>query len=317
MKIDESSVQVHYLTMSDIAIIIVNWNTGHLLAQCVQSLQEIRDRNLISQIYVIDNASRDDSIAQAERVINKNVPIRFNKLHVNLGFAAANNLGISEANKSSNTPAHILLLNPDTAVRDGALTAMRRVFDMQAQVGIVGCTLENPDGSHQSSVRRFPTFAVFLWLFLKLNSVAPKTRLWQQYLHSDFDYSRAATVDQVMGAVFLIRNQVLKDIGLLDAKFWVWFEEVDFCRRAAQAGWLTYYTPEGTVVHHGGVSFRQLIGLKKTVPWVKSCLHYARKHLALWQWLTLVPLSAIPVVAAVPASVYHRAVLNRHQPLTQ
>jgi N-acetylglucosaminyl-diphospho-decaprenol L-rhamnosyltransferase len=289
--------------MNKAVIVIVNWNTRHLLARCLKSLQETANNAAIAHVFVVDNASTDDSIAQA-RAAQGNLPITFTSLPHNSGFARANNAALRELQeKTPNTP--VLLLNPDTEVNPGALPALLAVLAREPKAGIIGPRLNNPDHTLQPSVRAFPTLAVFLITFFKLNRLFPSLRAWRTYLQHDFDYTRQQTCDQVMGAAFLIRPEVLTAIGLLDEKFWIWFEEVDYCWRVQAAGWQILYTPAAQVTHHGGASFSQLIGIKRTLPWIQSVLRYTSKHLPWYQALLVYLLAPVGVFTAVLASLYH------------
>jgi GT2 family glycosyltransferase len=284
-----------------IAIVIVNWNTGVLLANCVESLQKLppAERALISSVWVIDNASADTSMAQAQAQAAKDqtLPITFITNKDNVGFARANNQAIKTI--MAGEPVHVLLLNPDTEVHAGALLAMIKALDQHKEVGIVGPRLLNPDGSLQGSVRPFPRFLDFVLYMFKLGRVVQSR---QERAH---DYSVPGYADQVMGAVFLIRWEVLQKIGSLDDGFVILFEEVDFALRARQRGWRTYYTPAGTVMHVKAASFNQLVGLKRSLPWLKSSLRYARKHLAAWQVAILYVLVPISLILVLPASLKH------------
>lgn len=291
--------------MSKVAVIIVNWNTGKLLSHCLASLQALPEYDLIEKIYVVDNASDDDSLVVAKQAMTDEVKVRFIDLNSNIGFAAGNNRAISLAQKECAKDCHIWLLNPDTEVQPGALKTMISVLDQQTDVGIVGPKLLNTDGTLQPSVRSFPTMVIFTLFFTKLNRLLHNTSLWRRYMNLDFDYNHAQAVDQVMGASFLIRNTAVQNVGLLDEKFWVWFEEVDYCRRAQNKGWVVWYTPEATVVHHGGASFSQLIGWQKTLPWIRSSLHYARKHFNILAWSFLLLLTPVTLALSVPASFAH------------
>jgi len=218
----------------------------------------------------------------------------------NLGFATANNLAASHVTSKT---AHILLLNPDTEIRKTDIGVLLSSLD-DATVGIAGPRLRNPDGSAQQSVRAFPSVQTFLWLFFKLHRVLA-TPAWRRYMQLDFNYDAAATVDQVMGAAFLVRRSAWDALAGLDAGFFVWFEEVDFCKRAKARGFSTMYTPATSVVHYGGVSFNQLVGWRRTKPWVMSSLRYIRKHLTVWLPLFLV-LAPAALALAIPAGVAHR-----------
>lgn len=271
--------------MDRINIIIVNWNTGKLLKKCLASLAALPEgrENLIDKIAVVDNASKE---VPPEATI---------KLAKNLGFAAANNIAWRKF-KDNN---HVLLLNPDTEVKPGAISAMLQILREKSDVGIVGPKLLNHDGSLQGSVRPFPKFTDFVFYMLKLGRVV------QARQEKSYDYSKPGYVDQVMGAAFLIRNKTWQGIGMLDERFFTLFEEVDYCKRARAAGWRTYYTPVGEVKHVRAASFNQLIGWRKTLPWMTSSLDYARKHLGLAAWLALFCLTPLTFLLTLPASLKH------------
>lgn len=292
--------------MARLAIIIVNWNSGSLLAKCLRSLAHLpqAERELVSQVVVVDNASADRSVIQA-RVAAGELPVTWLILPENIGFAAANNRGIEALPEDSKDRDHLLLLNPDTEVHAGVLLACLDIFARHEEVGVVGPKLLNIDGSSQPSVRAFPTTAIFVTWFLKLTRFVTRFRFWRRYIQSDFDYGREQSADQVMGAAFCIRNEVYKRLGGLDEQFWIWFEEVDYCQRALAAGWKVMYTPRGSVTHVGGTSFDQLIGLKRVVPFVASSLRYARKYLSPASVVLLYLLSPVALLLALPASVFH------------
>jgi GT2 family glycosyltransferase len=295
--------------MPKLVIIIVNWNTGELLLNCIKSLQSlpVEEQALIDEVIVVDNASTDRSIVKAQHTVGKSINkprVRFIRQEHNLGFAKANNVAIDRVIKKSDN-LHVLLLNPDTEVKAGALTGMMDVLREDMSVGVVGPRLINSDGSTQPSVRAFPAFSEFVFLFLKLNRIASKSRRWQGYMRTDFDYTNSATVDQVMGAAFLIRNKLLKSVGLLDENFWVWFEEVDYCRRTVLDGWKVVYTPDAEVLHHGGVSFDQLMSWHKSQAWLKSMMYYAKKYFNVYEQAVLWLLLPLALVLTLPVSIIH------------
>lgn len=292
---------------ASVAIIIVNWNTGKLLAACLRSLQQLPEQELISQIIIVDNDSHDDSIADAEAVAVQK-KIIFVQAEKNFGFAAANNLGIKQV---VNPLADIFLLNPDTEVERGAILKMVADLKHNPRIGIVGAHLRHPNHTTQPSIRQFPTLAVFVIQFLKLHHLLPELRVWQQYMMQNFNYDQVAHVDQVMGAAMLIRRKAWDQLQGLDEDFFIWFEEVDFCRRAKNRGWLVQYEPEASIIHHGGVSFDQVVGWHKSALWLRSCLTYARKYLPLGL-LLLLPLSAIAFFVAIVTTPFIQAkVINK------
>lgn len=285
-----------------IAIVIVNWNTGKLLRECLQSITALPEQDRIARVFVVDNASSDNSLELAKATISSNKKFHFHRLNSNHGFAAANNLVLKDISPHT----HVLLLNPDTRVVPHTLTALLQIFEHNPRAGIVGPKLLHADGTIQPSVRRFPTLIIFLTWFLKLTKLLKHSTPWRRYLQSDFDYTEQQSVSQVMGATLLIRDQVVATIGQLDESFWVWFEEVDYCQRAKNAGWDVIYTPKAKVIHHGGVSFNQLLGPRRVIPFLNSSLHYTRKHLGLPAYFLLLCLYPLAALLSLPTTIIHR-----------
>jgi len=282
----------------NLSIIIVSWNVADLLKKCLVSIYQYT-QGISFEIFVIDNDSQDETGKPGffeTWFDKKNFHIILNQK--NLGFAAANNQGIKQSQGD-----FILLLNPDTELKKDSLFKMVEFMKkttplfsppyqrgVRVGIGIAGCHLENPDASHQDSVRRFPGFWDQVLILLKVHHIFPRLSIFRCYLCTDFDYIRAQEVDQVMGAFFMIRREVIEQIGLLDEKFYIWFEEVDFCLRARQAGWLTVYTPITSVIHHFGQSFKQRRILEKQKIWTASLAYYFKKH---HSWLKYVILKML------------------------
>lgn len=253
----------------DLSIIIVNWNTRELLRACLQSLERCPVRvDRVSEVIVIDNGSTDGS---AEMVVEDFPRVRLIANQTNTGFVHANNQGLEWARGD-----YVLLLNSDTEVQAGSLDCLLDFAAATPRAGIVGPRLVNPDGSHQYSVRRFPGLWDQLVILTKLHNFFPQ--LIAGYLQERRDWSQPQLVDQVMGACFLIRRAVIGQIGGLDSRFWSWFEEVDYCRRAVAAGWQVWYTPAATVMHWKAQSFNQHLPVAKQRMLIRSLLYYFRKH---------------------------------------
>ena len=297
--------------MAKVGIVIVNWNTGGLLQRCLRSLAALTDAEagLIDRIVVVDNASSDNSLVKAEVVVGQargRLRVQFLRMEKNVGFAAANNRGIAWLAQHAHKQPHYLLLNPDTELGAGALREMLGAFGRHPKAGIVGPKLLHTDGSLQQSVRSFPDFRTLLLFMLKLGW------FWERYLRIQFDYEREQYVDQVMGAAFLIRNSLIAVLPRLDERYFLWFEEVDFCKRARLKGFRTLYTPRAEVVHHGGASFHQLIGLDKTLPWLASTLRYGEAHFSKLAWIALLSVTPISLMLSVPAALGHLKLRRRH-----
>jgi len=268
----------------DLSIIIVSWNVSNLLKKCINSIYK-RTQGISFEVFVIDNASADNTV----QIIRKNfsqVKLIINQ--ENKGFAGANNQGIKGAEGD-----YVLLLNPDTELKEDSFTKMVKFMKDNPKCGIAGCHLLNPDGSHQDSVRRFPKFLDQALILLKLHHIFPQFAPFQHYLCKDFDYKQEQQVDQVMGAFFMIRRKVIEQIGLLDEKFFIWFEEVDYCQRAKAAGWQVIYTPLTSIIHHFGQSFKQVMTIKKQKIWNRSLRYYFFKHYGFWKYAVIALLSWI------------------------
>src|SRR3990167_624571 len=276
--------QIYFGKIMRLSILIVNWNTRDLMIHCVNSILRYAPP-FPHEVIVVDNNSSDGSADTLINLYNHNKNIRVIESIRNLGFAKGNNL----AYKNS-AGEYIFLLNPDAEVTEGALEALVNFMDAYPDVGIVGPKLLNPDGSLQPSVRRFPTLrsaiAVFSGLhrFLKLD----------KYLMSKFDYTKQGEVDQVMGAALLTRRKITETLGFLDEKFWLWYEEVDFCKRVKDHGHKVMYFPGAAVIHHKGAGFSQMpVYLrKKTV--AQSLIYYFKKNGHFWDvWIISIALPAI------------------------
>jgi len=257
----------------ELSIIIVTWNTKEFLNKCLDSIYKNRG-NLELEILVVDNASADGTIDMLKKYWPK-IKLIANK--INLGFAAANNQAIKQA-----TGRYILLLNPDTEIKNDALTKAIHFFRQHEQIGVLGVKLLNSDGSLQPSVRHFPTIFAIVLILSKIAKLLPNLPALKKYLATDFDYSYAQRVDQVMGAFFLTSRDVINQIGSLDERFFIWFEEVDFCRRVYQAGFAVWFYPEAAITHYGGQSFKQALTIKKQWFFFQSALKYFTKHIFTW-----------------------------------
>ncbi len=258
----------------NISIIIVSWNVRDLLKKCLESVL-LYSQGVDYEIIVVDNASTDGTV----EMMRQDFPqVRLIANQENKGFAAANNQGIKEAKGE-----YILLLNPDTEFIENSLEKIVAKMQSDEKIGVLGCKLLNPDKSIQPSVRRFPTVWSQLVILFKLHKIFPF--LLDSYSMKDFYTTpypllkeEGTLVDQVMGAFFCVKKELFAKIGLLDEGYFIWFEEVDFCRRAKQAGYKVVYWPVTSVVHHGGQSFAQQMTLKKQLWFFKSALRYFRKN---------------------------------------
>jgi hypothetical protein len=272
------------ITIPDVSIIIVSFNTRDLLRDCLITLfREAGDLNY--ETFVIDNASKDGSAAMVAQEFPQ---VKLIQSEVNLGFAAANNLGFAQA-----SGRYIVLLNSDAFLTPQALPNAVAYLDRDPQIGIGGARLIGRDGTWQPSARLFPSV---LNDFLTLSGLAtkyPHSRFFGRMDRTWADHNQAAIVDWVPGAFSIIRRSVLEKIGYFDEQFFLYFEEVDLCRRVQAAGYTIWYWPDVTVIHLGGESSKTLTGLtmsnsgKQITLWqMRSALLFYRKHHGHWNtWL--------------------------------
>ncbi len=226
-----------------LSIIILNYNTKNLLIQTLKSISP----KLTHEIIVVDNASTDGS---TQAVINQFPDVKLIQSTKNLGFAAGNNLGLKKAKGQ-----YLLLLNSDTQVVGDALEKAVTYLETHPQVGLLTPKLLLPDGAIDLSCHRgFPTPINSLLYFSHLASRFPNSRLLSGYHQTYKDFDQTHPIDVISGAAMFIRRQVIDEIGLLDERFFMYAEDIDFCLRAHQAGWQTLYFPEAVIIHHKGAS---------------------------------------------------------------
>jgi GT2 family glycosyltransferase len=255
----------------DLSIVVVNWNVRELLGRCLESLL-IACRaapRLESEIIVVDSASTDGSPAMVRE--------RFPAVHLiaserNLGYAGGNNVGTAAAQGR-----YLFLLNPDTVVEPDCLARLVDYMAAHPQAGAVGPCLLWPDGSLQASRRRFPTLGSLFWESSLLEQWFPHNRFVRHYRLADIPPDQPQKVDWVVGAALLIRRAAWQEAGPLDEAYFMYFEETDWCRRSATAGWETHYLPAARLIHYEGKSSEQVIAAR-TLRFQRSKLRYARKY---------------------------------------
>lgn len=266
------------------SVVIVSYNTSDILQACLTSLlKSIGERNI--ETIVVDNASRDDS---ANMVAEQFPGVQLIRSRVNLGFAAANNVAFNVA-----TGRYIILLNPDTLLGTEAIGIALAHMDANPEVGLAGGRLIDRNGVSQPSARKFPSL---LNEFLVLSGLAfrfPKSRLFGRFDRTWADPQQASEVDWVPGAFAIMRHTALKQAGPFDERFFLYYEEVDLCKRFKQHDWKIWYWPDIVVPHWGGESSKTVENVEFTsagsqlLLWrMRSGLLYYRKHHGRWSaWM--------------------------------
>ncbi|KAF0162137.1 MAG: glycosyl transferase family 2 [Rhodocyclaceae bacterium] len=235
-------------------IVIVNYRTADLVVDCLRSLStQVGDLGG-GRVIVADNASGDASTERLAAEIAAGGWSAWAEVHAqprNGGFAYGNNAGIRAAMAATHAPDYVLLLNPDTVARPGAVRALVDFMEAHPDVGIAGSLLENAAGGVDCSAHRIPSPLGELNGAARLGLLS---RLLHRHAVSPPRRDEAHECDWVSGASMIVRRQVLEQIGPMDEGYFLYFEEVDFCCRARAAGWSVWYVPESRVLHLEGAS---------------------------------------------------------------
>lgn len=229
-------------------VVVLNYRTPKLVVRCLESLErELADCESM-HVVVTDNASGDDSITVIRSAIEANdwSWCTFMPLPRNGGYSYGNNAGIEAFLNRDDAPEYVMLLNPDAYVRPGSIRTLVEFMDTHVEVGIAGARVEDEEGERAESAFRFPSVTNEMLHGFKLGVLDRLLDNHRTFYELD---GEARPVDWVTGAAMIIRKEVFDDVGLLDEGYFLYFDEVDFCWRASQAGWTVYHVPASTVVH--------------------------------------------------------------------
>ncbi len=263
--------------MTELGIVIVNYNTRDLLRECLRSVYASRCVGNLD-VCVVDNASTDGS-AEMVRAEFPQAPVIANP-H-NSGYAAANNLALRECKAR-----YVLLLNPDTLLPPDALAQAIAFLEAHPNAGVVGPKLVRPDGSLDLACRRsFPTPEISFYRLIGLSLLFPQTRRFGRYNLTYLDPDQSAEVDSVVGAFMLVRGAIVQQVGLLDEQFFMYAEDLDWCKRIKEAinpqtgqHWQVWYYPTITVVHVKRASSARSARAQRAFN--ETMLQFYRKHYA-------------------------------------
>jgi GT2 family glycosyltransferase len=257
--------------MIDLDIVIVNWNTGSLLRDCLQSVLQASPASdlRVRQCFIIDNASTDGSADGLESI---SLPLTMIRNHENEGFAVACNQG-AEAGGSE----YILFLNPDVRLFPDSLGKALLFLDGKTHenVGILGIQLVDENGMIQRNVACFPTPGSLFYQMAGFDRLRP--RRFPSHFMTNWDHRESREVDQVTGAFYLVRRKVFEELKGFDERFFMYFEDLDFAYRARQAGWTSYYLADTQAFHYGGGASYQVKARRLSYV-LKSRVLYVAKH---------------------------------------
>ncbi len=261
--------------MPELSILIVTFNSARVIGQVLSTLRAQCD-GLAHEVVVVDNASRDST---ADLVAREHPQVRLIRSAENLGFGRGNNLAASQARGRV-----LLLLNPDAVPEDGAIEEALAAFQREPALSLAGGRLLGEDGHDQPSARLFPSLLNELLVISGLAARLPQSRFFGRFDRTWADPSARAAVDWVPGAFMFIRAEVFRALGGFDPRFFLYYEEVDLCRRAHLCGHLVWYLPV-RALHVGGLSARTVSeagvarhGSQLTLWRLRSALMYWRKH---------------------------------------
>ena len=254
--------------MTDVSIVIVNWNTRHVLHDCLKSIYD-QCGEIDFEVIVIDNASVDGSA----EMVKKDFPqVTLIENSQNCGFAAANNQGI-DISKGR----YVLLLNSDTVVLDNAIAKTVAFADSHLEAAVVGGRVLNPDRTLQPTCFMFPSILNMLLSSTYLYKLFPKSRFFGRERMTWWSRNDIREVDVVTGCFMLVRREAIEQVGLLDERFFIYGEETDWCCRFKNAGWKVMFTPCTNIIHLGGQS-TQKKATAMVVQLRKSILQFMKKY---------------------------------------
>ncbi|MDO9565359.1 MAG: glycosyltransferase family 2 protein [Candidatus Desulfaltia sp.] len=222
----------------DVSIIIVNWNTKKLLLDCIRSIHETV-KNISFGIWLVDNASTDGSV----EAVKQNYPdVKIIQNKRNLGFAAANNIALERMRGQ-----YALLLNTDTILTNGAVENLFDFMEKNSDAGMACGQLLNQDGSKQNSIANFPCIHSLICNESLLQILFPK-----KFPGKRREYKKPVEVDSCIGACLMVRKKAMDEVGLLDKRYFFFFEETDWAYRMKQSGWKIYFVPSAKIFHIQG-----------------------------------------------------------------
>jgi len=252
----------------DLSIVVVNYNGKQDLLRCLASLEAVRGE-LAFEVIVVDNASTDGSVEAGRARFDW---VQFVEAGQNLGFAAGCNLGLERARGR-----HAMLLNPDTEVLPDALCRMTAALDRHPTWGIVGSKMIDQEDHPYLAARRFPTPFYLFCECTRLVYLFPHSRRFGAYFYGDRDPGTLDSVDQVEGSALMICGTARQAIGNMDPRFFLFFEEVDWCKRVRDAGFEIHLVPDAVIRHHRSTTMSRFYVQARKAN-ATSAMLYFQKH---------------------------------------
>lgn len=256
------------VSMVDVSLLIVNYRTPRLLRQSLKAIFAAPPQHA-HEVIVVDNHSGDGAMAAIRREFPQVTLLETDR---NGGTGYGYNLGLRQG-----SGRHLFILNADIILKPGAVDALCAFLDAHPDVGAVGPRLLRFDGTFDDTCYRFPSFLMPLYRRTLLGRLPAARRQIARYLMDDFDYDRTGDVDWLLGAAIMVRREAYGQVGGFDPRFFMYFEDTDWCRRLWEAGWRVTFFPGAEAIHfHTRESARY--------PWFVAPVvsRTARAHLASW-----------------------------------
>ncbi|OGU55544.1 MAG: hypothetical protein A2V66_07060 [Ignavibacteria bacterium RBG_13_36_8] len=253
----------------DVSVVIVNWNTKQLLMNCLQTIYD--NTELIEfEIIVVDNASSDNSVEMVKQHFPQTIVLENSE---NLGYAAANNQGITIARGR-----YVLILNSDMIFIDDSISKVCSFADSHPNAAVVGCKMLNRDRTLQQNTYLFPSLLNLFLAATYLYKMFPKSKFFARERMGWWDWNDIKDVDVIVGCFILVRMDAIHEVGPMDDQFFMYYEETDWCYRFKKAGWDIIFAPVSKVIHLGGESTKKNPG-KMLLQMKSSLLLYFKKHM--------------------------------------
>jgi len=254
--------------MSEISVLIVNWNACAYLRDCLKSIRQT-SAGRVREIIVVDNASTDGSL---EMVAREFPEVEVVRLAENLGFARGNNAALKLA-----SGAYFALINSDVVVHPGCFAQLSGFLASHPRVGLVGPKVLGRDGDVQQTCGRLPNVWNTVCRFAALDKVFPRWPLFSGFQTRHWDHDRSAEVEMLSGCFWVARRTAVEQVGELDDSFFFYAEDMDWCKRFLNAGWKLVYVPQATATHFGGGSSSSA-PLRYSVEMLRANLLYWKKY---------------------------------------
>lgn len=252
----------------DVSLIIVNWNTRQLLLDCIASIYE-QTQTTRFEIIVVDNGSTDQSV-EALHAAYPHVTVIENG--ENLGFAKANNIGIT-----ASTGTYVCLVNSDIKILDRCLDRMFAYMEQQQAIAVLGPKTVNENMAFRLNCREFPRLWTSFCEACALDKILPHGPFVKTRLLTDISLEKPSTVDVLSGCLMMVRRTAMEQVGLLDERFYIYGEDRDWCKRFHSSNWDVVFYPAATAIHYGGGS-SSAAPLKFKIELLKSDFLYWQKY---------------------------------------